>query len=116
MTYDQNYTRGENSTGRIKEDLGATVAQAADQVRRQTQEKFADNKGRAAHGMDSVASAVSAAAEDLRNHNQEGLSRYVSEIADSVSSVASSLRHKSVDELIHEVEDIARKNPTLFLA
>lgn len=113
MTYEQNSMRGrESSFGRTREDLGA----AADQVRQQTQQKLDDGREQAAGGLDSLVSAASAAAEDLREHNQQGLSRYVNEIADSVASVASSLRNKSVDELVHEVEAIARKNPTLFLA
>lgn len=112
MTYEQNSTQGPGSSF----GNGRSGSGAADEVRRQTREKFEGGREHAASELDSFASAAGAAAEDLRDHHQEGLSRYVGEIAESVSSIANSLRHKSVDELVHDAESIARKNPTLFLA
>ena len=62
-----------------------------------------------------MANAVRAAASDLQDQDREGLSHYVTELADSVSTLATGLRQQSVDELIHDVENIARKNPALFI-
>lgn len=122
MTYEPNITQGRDSSARRDSYSGSTRegSGAADQVRQQAQEQAQETldstREQAAGGLDSIVDAAAAAADELRDHNQEGLSRYVSEIADSVASVASSIRHKSVDELIHDVEAVARNNPTLFLA
>jgi hypothetical protein len=112
MAYEQNSSYGrEGSYDASKNDLGA-----AERVRRQAQQNFESTRQQAASGLDALVDAADAAAENLDEHDQQGLSRYVTEIADSVASLASSLRHKSVDELVHDVESIARKNPTLFIA
>ncbi len=117
MAYEQNSIYGRESPDLSKEDLGA-----AERVQRQAQQNFDSSRQfdstrqQAASGLDAVADAADAAAENLDEHDQQGLSRYVTEIADSVASLANSLRHKSVDELVHDVEAIARKNPTLFIA
>lgn len=112
MAYEQssNYGR-EGSYDASRDGLGA-----AEHVRRQTQQNFDQTRQQAASGLDALVDAADAAAESLDEHDQQGLSRYVTEIADSVASLANSLRHKSVDELVHDVESIARKNPTLFIA
>ncbi len=111
MAYEQNSIYGRESPDLSKEDLGA-----AERVQRTAQQSFDSTRQQAASGLDAVADAADAAAENLEEYDQQGLSRYVTEIADSVASLANSLRHKSVDELVHDVEAIARKNPTLFIA
>lgn len=112
MAYEQNSIYGrEGSYDSSKDDLGA-----AERAQRQAQQSFDNTRQQAASGLDALVDAADAAAENLDEHDQQGLSRYVTEIADSVASLANGLRHKSVDELVHDVEAIARKNPTLFIA
>lgn len=112
MAYEQNAIYGrEGSYDSSKDNFGA-----AERAQQQAQQSFDNTRQQAASGLDALVDAADAAAENLDEHDQQGLSRYVTEIADSVASVANSLRHKSVDELVHDVEAIARKNPTLFIA
>lgn len=117
MTYDDTNARGQGSTSeKIAADAKNTLANASTQAKEQAKQKIDTNKQTAASELETVAHAVRAAASDLRDNNHEGLSGYVSEIANSVSTLADGIRSKSVDELFRDIETIARRNPTLFLA
>ena len=111
---DTDPTRRDSLT-RATEDLKASTTQATDSVKQKAAESLNANRKTAAEEIEGMANAVRAAASDLQDQDREGLSHYVTELADSVSTLATGLRQKSVDELIHDVENIARKNPALFI-
>lgn len=116
MNYDQNIRGQDSSLGTLKEDASATLKSATQNVQQQAKQKIDSQRDTAAEQIQAVEHAIKAAADDLREHDNFGLSQYVTEIADGVGSFARNLKQKSVDELVHDVEAIARRNPTLFIA
>ncbi|MET1077693.1 MAG: hypothetical protein ABWY06_06700 [Pseudomonas sp.] len=66
--------------------------------------------------VETLAESARAAADALKTNDTLGLSHYVSDVADGMLDFAGKLRGKSVDELIHDASDLARNNPTLFIA
>lgn len=109
---DTNIGTQQSASSTATEDLKSTARNASTTVKQQVNEK----RSSAAEGIESLAHAARVAASDLRQHDQDALSHYVAEMATSVTSLAEGLRKKSVDELIHDAKNIARNNPTLFIA
>jgi hypothetical protein len=69
---------------------------------------------RAAGGLDSVAGALEQAARQLGNQ-QMGLDQYVDSAASQVRALSGYLRSNDVGEVIDDVEDVARRQPALFI-
>lgn len=72
-------------------------------------------KEQAAGQLNAIRSALHESSESFRRHDQGGLASTIDTIADRVERVTHSLRDKSIDELLHDVEDYARREPALFL-
>ena len=107
--------RRDDSLSRTTDDLKTTATQATDTAKHNAAATLNENRKTAADEIEGMAHAVRTAASDLQEQDREGLSHYVTEMADSVSALASGLRKKSVDELMHDAENIARRNPALFI-
>src|SRR5690606_3010625 len=107
--------RRDDSLSRTTDDLKATATQATDTAKQKAAATLDENRKTAADEIEGMARAVRTAASDLQEQDREGLSHYVTEMADSVSALASGLRKKSVDELMHDAQNIARRNPALFI-
>jgi len=91
------------------------TAELAKDVKRRGEQKLDSQKHAAADQAKSLAGVVERAAEDLREQNQQSLAEYAGQLADSMKSFADGLKNRSTDDLIRDTQDLARKNPTLFV-
>lgn len=111
-----NRTGRDNPTGKAADDLKGSAKQTSQEAKQQAAQTLEENRGKAADELDKIAHAARAAASDLAGQQEQGLSNYVADMAQSIGSLAGSLREKNLDDLMHDAKELARRNPTLFLA
>ena len=85
-----------------------------DQVKRQASTRVNEQKERAAQGLGSVASAIRQASEHLRSENQT-LATYADRAVDQIQLFADRMRDKEPEEMMRDLEQFARRNPTAFV-
>ena len=86
-----------------------------DRVRETATAQLTWQKNRASEGIGAVAQAVRQSMGALRDQEHDVLARYVERAADRIDRFSRRVRQKDVVELAHDVEDLARRQPVLFL-
>jgi len=92
-----------------------TVGSAVDQAKQQVSSRLTDQVDRASQGLGSVAKAVHAVGRELRDHNESQLAGYADQAASQVERLSTYLRGKDMDEIVYETENMARRQPAMFL-
>ena len=72
-------------------------------------------KSRAAAGLDSVAQAVRQTTQQLRSEQHETVAQYIDQAADQLERFSSRMRDKDVSEILRDVQQLARRQPALFI-
>ncbi len=85
---------------------------ATERVREQAESRKEAAAGRVAGAAEALHRAAGAFEESV----DPTIARYVEELAGTLSRVSDGIRHKSAAEFLGDIEDIARRNPTLFFA
>jgi hypothetical protein len=96
-------------------DIKQQAREMADQTKERGKAMLEQQRGAAAGQVDSVAHAFRTAAEQLQREGQ-GTGNYVGMVADQLESAARQLREKNLDEIMHGVQDLARRSPATFIA
>ncbi|RYD89813.1 MAG: hypothetical protein EOP61_30840 [Sphingomonadales bacterium] len=99
-----------NFTDALKDKAGGLAQAAKERARNEAE----SGKKSAAGTIDQLASAVDHARDDLSE--SPTLSQYVGELSGSMHGLADRLRSRSIDELASDARDLARRNPTVFIA
>jgi hypothetical protein len=110
----------------VTEKAQEQVKQAAGQVQQQVREvtvqaqeqaksAIAERKDIAATRLNTVADALRQTGTQMRDQDEDWIARYSNQVADRVENFASFLENRDVEDLMHEVEDFARRKPELFL-
>ena len=97
-------------TDQVKEQASKVTDKAKDQATTRADEQ----KQRAADGIVGFAGALNQVSDTMRDQNP-GVANLAGSAAIRLESFADSLRAKDVDELVHDVEDLARRQPALFI-
>jgi hypothetical protein len=103
--------KGQQAVEQVKQ----SSADAMEQARESTRAALDSQKGRAAEGLGSVASALRSTGRQLNDQGQDAFGQYAERAAEKVDAMANQLRNKGVDELVYEAERFARREPELFL-
>lgn len=129
QTYDKAQTKVETATDKVQDAAGEagrkvsetatvvkdqakrTVAQVTDQAKTNVDTRL----GEVAGELGSVAEAVRQTSEDLGGNDQEMIARYGNRIADQIESVSNYLNNRGVEEVLADAENLARRQPALFL-
>jgi hypothetical protein len=101
--------------GEVINKMKSDAAGLAQDVKRQGEEQFESHKHTAAEQTERLAEVVDRAVEGLRDQDQQSLADYAGELAGSMKNFAESLRGRSLDDLVRDTQQLARKNPTLFV-
>lgn len=108
----------ENSTASEMKSTSDVIRQGKDRAAREVKDAVRDaarqQKSRAAEGLAGFAGALHRSAGDLGSEN-EILGRYTNMAAERLERISQTLRDRDVDELIVEAEDLARRQPALFI-
>lgn len=101
----------------IGEELKADAGQLGGKAKQRAQEKGDEQVHAVAGQAKSVSSALQSAAGELENGDTPGwLASAFKGAADQMARLADSLEGKDSRELVHDLNDFARQNPTTFLA
>jgi hypothetical protein len=97
------------------DSLAQTGRGILDKVRETATGQLANQKDRATEGLGSVAQFVRQSTQQLRDQKQEGIAAYVEQAADQIDQFSQSLRNKDVSELLDDAQQLARRQPALFI-
>lgn len=92
-----------------------TVGQVAGQAKQQVNSRLTTQKDLAAQSLGGVAQALRTTGQQLREQDQAGMTGYIERIADEVERFSGYIGQRDVGELLGDVEQFARRQPTLFL-
>jgi hypothetical protein len=95
----------------LKEKLGDTAQQAAEQARLAAER----GKQKIADGAQGVTAALRHASEGLRSDEQEELARYTSAVADKLEQLTGMLRNRDLSSMVADATRFAQRQPALFL-
>jgi ElaB/YqjD/DUF883 family membrane-anchored ribosome-binding protein len=94
-------------TGQAKERVQDAKQQARGRLRDQVDQRSTQ----AGQQLSSAADDVRSVAGELRTQGKETPARYADQAAEKAQQIGQRLQDASGDELLHEVEDFARRNP-----
>jgi hypothetical protein len=100
---------------RTVDELSEQARQTADEAREKAKSALEDQKGEAAHTLHSVADALRGSTGHLRQDNHETVAYYTERLADQVDRFSQDLRRKDVEQIMHDVENFARRRPEIVL-
>ncbi|MEO7001234.1 MAG: hypothetical protein ABI068_05500 [Ktedonobacterales bacterium] len=108
--------QAKQAAGNLTDQAQQKTGQVVDQVKQQATSQASTQKHVAAQSLSGVAQAVSGFSQQLRQNNQEPLAHYTDQASGQLQRMSSYLQNRNVGEIIDDVEDIARREPALFLA
>jgi len=100
------------ATQRDKSDL--SPRKVAERIKEEGKSRLERGKSTAADQVDQFANAIKSAGGEL--NGTPTLASYANELANSISSFSTRLRDGSIEDLANDMQQAARRNPTLFLA
>lgn len=87
----------------------------AGRVREQATARLDTTKNKATDGLGSVAQAVRQTTQHLRNERHDTVARYAEQAADQIERFSQRLKEKDVGELMNDAQQLARRQPALFV-
>ena len=86
-----------------------------DRVKEQAASQLSSQKDRATDGLGTVASAVRQTTQSLREQKHDTVAGYVEQAADQIERLSERLKNKDVTELLDDAQQLARRQPALFV-
>lgn len=94
-------------TGQVQEKVQGAAQQAKGRISEQVDQRSTQ----AGQQVNTVAQDVRSVADELRTKGKDKPAQYAEQAAQRVESAGKWLEQKNGDELLHDVEDFARRNP-----
>jgi hypothetical protein len=94
-------------------EVGAAASQMAGEAREKVEAAAAHQKSRGADYIGAIAGAMNRAAGEFENEVPQA-AHYIRQASEQVNGFADTVRQRDVRELVGEVQDFARRQPTLF--
>jgi ElaB/YqjD/DUF883 family membrane-anchored ribosome-binding protein len=91
------------------------VAEFVDAARSAAESLLQEQKSQVAERVSGVAEALRSAGESLDRSQNRVIARYVEQAAEQVEDLSRTLRNRRWNELLADTEDLARRQPTLFV-
>jgi hypothetical protein len=104
-----------DTSRRATEELSEQARRTAEEARQKAKSSLESQKGEAAHTLHSVADALRGSTGHLRQDNHDTVAHYAERLADQVDRFSEELRHKDVEQIMHDVENFARRRPEIVL-
>jgi len=84
-------------------------------VRERAGEQLTNQKNRATEGIGTIAHAVRNTTQELREQKHDTIAEYVTRAADELDQLSQRLRKKDVGELFRDAQNLARRQPVMFV-
>jgi hypothetical protein len=99
------------TTAAAKDQAKRAAAQVGDQAKTTVDSRL----GEVAQDLGSVAEAVRSTTYELEGQDQQMIAQYGNRIADQIEQVSSYLNNHGVEDMLADAENLARRQPALFL-
>ena len=100
---------------RSTETNSADTSSIVGKVKEQATAQLSSQKDRATDGLGSVAQAVRQTTQHLRDNQHETVARYAEQTAEQIERFSQRLKDKDVGELMNDAQQLARRQPALFI-
>lgn len=107
--------RVRDAAGEKSRDLLDRAVEQKDELKQRAAGMADDRRLQAAGRAESISQALQGAANSLRENGEPQLSSWVSQAAGQVERVVGYMQGKPADGMLHDFEDLARRNPAMFL-
>ena len=104
-------TQGAAGTARNTTDASGIVGR----VREQATAQLDSQKTKATDGLGTVAEAVRHTTRHLREGQHDTVARYAEQAADQIERFSQGLRDKDIGQLMNDAQQLARRQPALFV-
>lgn len=108
-------TRAREVASTKSRDLLDRAVEQKDELKQRAAGMADDRRLQAADRAGSISRALQGAADSLRESGEPQLSSWVSQAAGQVERIVGYMQGKPADGMLHDFEDLARRNPALFL-
>ena len=105
----------QSATDQVKERVQDVADQAKSQTREQLRTQINQRSTQAGEQMSSTAEAMRKTSEHLRVEGKSSAAKVVDGVADRSERLGSYLTRADGDQVLRDIEDIARKQPWLFV-
>jgi hypothetical protein len=102
-------------TNRTTSQGSGTGTGIVDKVKEQATAQLSSQKDRATQGLGTVASAVRQTTQSLRDQQHDAVAGYVEQAADQIERFSERLKNKDVTELLNDAQQLARRQPAIFI-
>ncbi|MBV9602903.1 MAG: hypothetical protein JOZ87_39465 [Chloroflexi bacterium] len=107
--------QAQEKVAQVVDQAQGVAGQVAEQAKQQATSQLASQKDRAVDGLVTVAQALRQTGQTLQQQKQETVGGYVEQAAERVESMTNYLRAHDVQELVEDTQNLARRQPALFL-
>jgi hypothetical protein len=104
-----------DTAGQVVDQAKDTAGQVAEQAKQQATSQLESQKERTVDTLMTVAQALHQTGQHLHEQEQTAVGGYVEQAAERVETLTNYLRTRDVPSLLAETQDLARRNPGLFL-
>jgi len=108
--------QAKDTAGQVVDRAKDTAGQVADQAKQQATSQIESQKERTVVALVTVAQAIRQTSQHLREQDQGAVGGYVGQAAERVETLTDYLRTRDVPALLADTQDLARRQPGLFLA
>lgn len=112
MTSPQNDAPGSSQLGRSASQLGEKIQETAGQM---AESQLSKQKQTATGTLQQLVEALRMTGDHLRASHQERVAGYAQQASDQVRRFSESIRGAQPRDILQRVEDVARREPALFL-
>jgi hypothetical protein len=109
----------ENANTSTTRTSGDTSPQASgglvSNVRQRATAQLDTQKGRATDGLSALSQAARQTTQQLRSTQHETIADYIDRAAQQLDRFTERIRNKDVDELLRDAQQLARRQPALFI-
>jgi hypothetical protein len=102
-------------TQQVKEKVGETASRVMDQTREQVFTRLDQQKEQVVGTIGGVAQALRQTGQQLQEGEQANISQYIDQAAEWVDGISGYLRDREIGDLVNDVEDLARRQPAIFI-
>ena len=105
----------QDSAREVTRDAKGAVTEIAGKAKEQVKTQVATQKERAVSSLDDVTQTLHDTSRQLQENGQDTAGNLMDSVATQIESLTGYLKGRDVDDLLGDLQDIARRNPTLFV-
>lgn len=99
----------------IKEDTKQKAQGFIEEQQQKAQGMLEEQKQKGSEHLGKLADALHQTSSNLQQNNEEQVARYAEMAADGLQRLSSSLREQDVNSLLRQTENLARRQPAVFV-